>query len=419
MPDTVEDSPLLRKLKSPVYLTLILAILALGIALGSWGVQLSRDGGGGNSSSATAVGAVPEGVPAEFNRLFEVWAALKRDHFDRDSLDAGVLTEGAIQGMLRALDDPYASYLDSQQYAMESQDFKGFFEGIGAEVTMRDGQVTIVAPIPDTPAERAGIRPGDVILEIDGESTEGISLLEAVSKIRGTKGAGVDLVIRHKSGGETVSLTIIRDVINVTSVRLKMLVGRIAQVNITSFTDDTNDEIEEVLQKVDRFQARGLILDLRNNPGGLLDSVVHVTGQFVDDGLVLYEVDGRGRRRDWSVKSGGLAKDIPMVLLVNEFSASGSEVLAGALMDQNRATVIGAKTFGKGSVNTLRQLSDGSGLYFTIARWYTPNGTLIEAEGLEPNIAVEQPEDNSEDLQLDKAIEVLEAQIKALGQETG
>ena len=158
----------------------------------------------------------------------------------------------------------------------------------------------------------------------------------------------------------------------------------------------------------------GIILDVRNNPGGLLEPVVNVTSQFVDDGLVLYEVDGRGQRRDWKVREGGLAKDIPLVLLVNEFSASGSEVLAGAIMDGQRGTVIGVKTFGKGSVNILRKLSDGSGIYFTVARWFTPNGTLIEGEGLEPNIVVTQPEDGSEDLQLDKAVEVLESKVRAL-----
>ena len=165
------------------------------------------------------------------------------------------------------------------------------------------------------------------------------------------------------------------------------------------------------MNKLKDLGARGLILDVRNNPGGLLKSVVDVTGRFIDGGLVLYEVDGQQNRKNWSAKSGGLAKDVPMVVLVNEGSASGSEVLAGAIMDSQRATVVGAKTFGKGSVNTLRQLTDGSGLYFTIARWYTPAGTLIEGEGLEPDIVVIQPEDSEEDLQLDKAIEILEAEV--------
>ena len=400
----------MRNLVSSKSVLILVAILALAIAIASCGIQVgSRNEDNGSSSDAVAL---PEGAPEEFNILFEVWDAIKQDHFNRDSLDAEILSQGAVRGMLEALDDPYASYLTAQQYAMDSQDFKGFFEGIGAEVSMRDGRIMIVAPIPDTPAERAGIRPGDVILEINGESTEGISLLEAVSKIRGAKGESVDLLILHRTSVEPVRVTIVRDVIQVSSVKLKVFVGQIAHLRITSFTGTTEQELIEALEKIERFESRGVILDLRNNPGGLLDSVVRVTSHFIDDGLVLYEVDGRGNRKNWQVNSDGKAKEIPLVTLVNEFTASGSEVLAGALIDHERSTVIGATTFGKGSVNTIRRLSDGSGLYFTVARWYTPDGTLIEGEGVEPHIVVKQSEDDLEDLQLDKAIEILEKEIE-------
>ena len=397
----------MRNLVSSKSTLILAAILALVIA--SCGIQMEGQNEGAGSSGADAL---PEGAPEEFNIVFEVWDNLKRDHFQRDSLDAELLSQGAVRGMLEALDDPYASYLTAQQYAMDSQSFKGFFEGIGAEVSMRNGRIIIVAPIPDTPAERAGIRPGDIILEIDGESTEGISLLEAVGKIRGVKGESVELVILHQTSTEPTRITIVRDVIQVSSVKLKMFVGQIAHLRITNFTGTTERELVDALEKIKRFEARGIILDLRNNPGGLLDSVVGVTSHFVDDGLVLYEMDGRGNRKNWQVNPDGKAKEIPLVTLVNEFTASGGEVLAGALIDHERATVIGAATFGKGSVNTIRQLSDGSGLYFTIARWYTPDGTLIEGEGVEPHILVDQAEDDLEDLQLDKAIEVLEKEIE-------
>ena len=357
---------------------------------------------------------VPEGVPQDFNKVFEAWSTLKRDHFDRDSLDPDVLAAGAVKGLLEALDDPYALYLTRKQHAIESQDFKGFFEGIGAQVTMKNGRVTIVAPLDDTPAEKAGMLPGDIILEIDGESTEGISLLEAVSKIRGERGEPVDLVILRKTGGELVNMTVVRDVIKVKSANLRMLVGRIAHLKIINFTGTTDQEVADALERMEKLGARALILDVRNNPGGLLQTVVDVTGQFLDGGLVLYEVDGHDNRKDWKAGSGGLAKDIPMVLLVNGGSASASEVLAGALMDGDRALVVGEKTFGKGSVNTLRKLGDGSGMYFTIARWYTPGGTLIEGEGIQPDIVVTQPEEGEEDLQLDKAIELLETEVGRL-----
>lgn len=393
---------------------LFISVLALALALGACRLSDRQD-----RDSPSAVATLPNDVPQEFAKIFEVWFTLKRDHFSADSLDAETLSVGAVRGMLEALDDPYASYLTSQQYSTESQDFEGFFEGIGAEVSIRDGEIIIVAPIPDTPADEAGVLPGDVILMIDGESTEGYSLLDAVSKIRGQKGEPVVLLIRRRTGGDPVELTIVRGVIEIKSVSLKMLVGRIAHLRITSFTATTDDEVTEVLERINRLQARGLILDLRNNPGGLLRPVMNVTSQFLEDGLVLYEIDGDGKRRDWKVVSGGLARDIPMVVLVNEFSASGSEVLAGAIIDRQRATVLGEKTFGKGSVNTLRELSDGSGLYFTTALWYTPDGTLIEGQGLEPDLVVTQPEDDPEDIQFDRALEVLESELGALEKKQG
>lgn len=350
-------------------------------------------------------------LPPEFDRLSEVWKLLEEEHIDRDSLDAEALSAGSVRGLLQALDDPYASFLNAEQYGVESQDFKGFFEGIGAHVSMRDGQLVIIAPMQGSPAEKAGIRPGDQILAINDDSTAQITLLEAVSKIRGEKGTSVDLLVLHLNQAEPLTITVTRGVIPLNSVRLTMLEDRVGHLRIFSFGDKTDEELERALKEFRAAEGTGLVLDLRNNPGGLLRAVVDVANQFLDDGLILYEVNAQGERRDWETKSGGDGLDIPLVVLVNQFSASASEVLSGALMDHDRAEVIGVTTFGKGSVNTLKPLSDGSGVYFTIGRWYTPLGTLIEGEGITPDIFVEIPPDSIDDVQLSRAVEILKRQV--------
>ena len=367
---------------------------------------------GGSDEPDTAI----EGLPAEFQRLSEVWYLLVQEHIDGGELDPAEISDGAIRGMLIALDDPYAGFLDSEQYSLEKEDIQGFFGGIGAEVGIRDGVMTILAPMPDTPAEAAGIRPGDVILEVDGVSIQGLSLLEVVQLIRGDKGTKVKILIRHLSSAEPVLIEIERDIINLKSVELLMQVGRIGHLRLSGFTGTTNDDLREALERFERSQGLGIVLDLRNNPGGLVSSVVDVTSQFIDDGLVLYQIDAKGDRRNWGVKSGGKALDIPMVVLVNEFSASASEVFTGAIIDNERATVIGATTFGKGSVNNLWPLNDGSGINFTTARWFTPNGVLIEGEGITPDVLLDPIEENEDDdIHLDRAIEILKEQISRGG----
>ena len=394
--------PRLRLRHAPAALLIWLVVVVM---VTSCSLRMASRGGG-------EAEAAIEGLPAEFQRLAEVWEILQRQHIDRADLDGKALSDGAIRGMLRALEDPYAAYLTADQFNLESQDIRGFFEGIGAEVGLRDGRITIIGPIPDTPAEQAGIRPGDVILEIEGESTQGISLLEAVYKIRGEKGTTVELLVLHRNSGESVTVVITRGVIPLTSVRLLMQVGRIGHLRLSGFTGTTNDDLKEALDRFQRSQGAGLILDLRNNPGGLVSSVIDVASQFLaKDLLVLYQIDAEGQRIDWKTKSGGKGVDIPMVVLVNEFSASASEVLSGAIMDHDRATVLGTTTFGKGSVNNLWPLGDGSGINFTVARWFTPNGTQIEGEGITPDVVVEVPEGETEDIELDRAIELLKELI--------
>ena len=401
------------RLTRRIYFYGVLAAIALTVTL----VAISACGSSSPSSpsSAPAGEEALEGLPSEFQRMAEVWRLLRREHIDGEGLNGKELSDGAIRGMLRALDDPYAAYLTPDQFAVESQDIKGFFEGIGAEVGIRDGRITIIAPMPDAPAEQAGIRPGDIILEIEGESTQGLSLMEAVSRIRGEKGTPIELLILHLNSSQPLLLKIVRGVIPLESVRLVMQVGRIGYLRISTFTGTTNDEFKEALERFERSQGTGLILDLRNNPGGLLSSVIDVTSQFLEDGLVLYQVDAQDNRTDWKVKKGGKAKDIPLVVLVNAFSASASEVFTGAIMDHGRATVVGTTTFGKGSVNNLFRLNDQSGVNFTIARWFTPKGSLLEGKGLTPDVILEPSDEESEDVQLDRAIGLLQELILRSG----
>ena len=384
-----------------------LIVLAVGAAL-ALSVQYTVDrawlGNWGTVSES-------QSLPPEFDRLGEAWSLLEREHIDRQELDPKTVSDGAIRGMLQALDDPYASFLDAQQFDIESQEIRGFFEGIGAQVGIREDRLTIIAPLPDTPAEQSGIRPGDIILEIDGESADGISLLEAVSKIRGQRGTSVELLVLHLNQTEATLIAITRGVIPLETVRFAMRPDGIGHLRISSFSDTTNQQVEAAIQEFRAANGTGLIVDLRNNPGGLLKAVVDVTSQFLEDGLVTYELDAQGSRREWKVSPDGKGKDIPMVVLINEFSASASEVFSGAIIDHNRAPVIGVTSFGKGSVNTMRGLSDGSGIFFTIARWYTPNGNLIEGEGITPTLAVSIPEDASSDVQLERAIEILQQRL--------
>ncbi len=384
----------------------IMTIVLLGAAACS--------GGDGESPETVTI----EGLPPEFERLSEVWDLLNREQIDGANIDPLTISDGAIRGMLLALGDPYASFLDREQLSLEQEDIRGFFGGIGAEVGVRNGVMTILAPMPDTPAEGAGVRAGDVILEVNGESIRGLTLLEVVHLIRGEKGTKVTLLLRHLSNSETVLVEIERDIINLESVTLLMQVGRIGHLRLSGFTGTTNDELKEALARFERSKGLGIVLDLRNNPGGLVSSVVDVTSQFIKDGLVLYQEDAKGNRRDWRVKSGGKALDIPMVVLVNEFSASASEVFTGAIIDSDRATVIGTTTFGKGSVTNLWPLDDGSGVNFTTARWFTPGGTLIEGQGLTPDVVLDPlDEDEDEDLHLDRAVEILKEEL-SLGAST-
>jgi carboxyl-terminal processing protease len=352
-------------------------------------------------------------LPQEFDLLSEVWQSLNEYYVNITDLDPTELSKGAVEGMLDSLGDPYTAYMESHE--IELSDLEGSYEGVGAYVSMEDGQLTVVSPIAGSPAEREGVRANDLILEIDGESTADMSLMEAIMKIRGPKGSSVTLTILHQREYEPVDITIVREEIELESVYLDVLPENIAHLQITHFEADTTGEFTSALGDALDSGVSGIIVDLRGNPGGYLDIVVDIADEFLDGGMVLYEADDSGNVIDeYPATAGGMATDIPLVVLVDNSSASGSEVLAGALRDHGRATIIGTTTYGKGSVNVLRRLSDGSGLYITIARWLTPNHHLIEGVGLVPDIVVELTEEDIDagiDTQLEYAIEYLQSQF--------
>jgi carboxyl-terminal processing protease len=354
---------------------------------------------GTGCSSIINIAASP-GSAQGLDTVEEAWDIIFRDYVEKNNLDADQLSKGAIRGMVEALDDPYTAYLDAETYQLGLSDLEGKFEGIGAHVAIREGQLVIVAPIPDTPAAKAGVKAGDKVLEIDGKSTSEMSLAEAVLLVRGPQGTIVRLLVLHEGETEPEEINIVRAEIEVSSVNFEMRED-IAYISISHFSVRTDSELSPVLDSLVREAATGIILDLRSNPGGIVAAVIDVASHFLTEGIVLDMVDNQGKHTTMSVKQSELTTDLPLVVLVDGFSASASEVLAGALQDYGRATIAGAKTFGKGSVNVLRQLSDGSGLYITTARWLTPKGRLIEGEGITPNYELELEGEDAIDWAID------------------
>ena len=268
-----------------------------------------------------------------------------------------------------------------------------------------------MAPLPDSPAQRAGIMPADVILAVDGEPVEGFSLGMVIDRIRGPEGEPVRLRIERPETGEVIDVTIVREGIRLVTTTFELVADRVARVQITQFVATTIDDLKRVLDEVLELGVAGVVLDLRNNPGGLVTSVVDVASQFLSEGLVLFQIDADGGRTEWRVTGGGKAREVPLVVLVNEGSASASEVLAGALQDKGRGLIIGTQTFGKGVVNTPVEFSDGSGLIITTARWFTPKGRTIGDVGITPDIEVPRTVDQiaeGQDPQLEAALDVLE-----------
>ena len=303
------------------------------------------------------------------------------------------LIEGAIQGMLKNL-DPHSSYLSLDSYKAMKVEAEGEFGGLGIEITMRDNLLTVVSPIEDTPAYRSGVQAGDIIVKINNESTRGISLPDAVKKLRGPVKSKVTITILRKGFKTLKDFIITRAIIKMKSVWSRRMEDNIGYIRIRNFAKTTTDEVKKGLGEFsDKGPLKGLVLDLRNNPGGLLNQSVGVSNIFLNKGALIVYTEGRTPDQNMTFKTQKSSKyvDLPLVILVNGGSASASEIVAGALKDLNRAIVMGTKTFGKGSVQTIIPLSDGSGLRLTTAKYFTPSGKIIDKNGIDPNIIVDNP----------------------------
>ncbi len=306
-----------------------------------------------------------------------------------EPIDTQDVIEGAIRGMLMTL-DPHSSFMNPDDFKELQVETKGSFSGIGIEITIKDGILTVVSPIEGTPAYEKGIKAGDKIIKIENEPTKDMSLMDAVKRLRGFKGTPVTISVHRQGWTELQEITIIRDVIPIHSVKAKILEPGFAYVRITNFQSQTSKDLKKSLKSLTKeTEIKGLILDLRNNPGGLLDQSVKISDLFLEEGLIVF-TKGRHTNQDMEFKahSTGTLYSFPIVVLVNEGSASASEIVAGALQDNKRALVLGTQTFGKGSVQTIIPMNDGAGLRLTTARYYTPSGVSIQAKGITPDIII-------------------------------
>ncbi len=375
----------------------------------------------------------PEITNVDFSQFWNVWLKLQSTYYDKSKIDPQKMLSGAISGMVQSVGDPFTIYLPPTQNDNFKQGLAGQFSGIGAELGTKDKDIIVIAPLDGSPAQKAGIKAGDIIVKVEGESTAGWMLSQAVEKIRGPKDTTITLTVLHKNEKDFKDVQIKRDIITVKSVtgwvkKVKDVEGikkegalktketsAIAYIRLSQFGDSTNKDWLSLMNKLSNDKDKekdfkGIILDLRNNPGGYLTDAVFISSDFLTPGKpVVMEDNGTLDKRTLGVtRSNGKFPDTPVIVLINKGSASASEIVAGALHDNNRAKLVGETSFGKGTIQQAEDFGNGAGLHVTIAKWLTPNGTWINEKGLTPDVSISlDPKDQSRDTQLEKAIEEL------------
>lgn len=374
-------------------------------------------GAEGNGTTTVEIIADRNTIPSklskkvDFNLFWQTWDYIQSNYVDTGVTDPQ-LFYGSLEGMVASLGDPYSVYFEPELSKKFQQEISGSFDGIGAEIGLKNDTITIISPLSGGPAQKAGLKAGDSIISIDGKETKDISLDYAVELIRGPKGTSVTLVIFRKGEANTRSFSVKREKVGIESVEWSLLPGDIIDLKLKYFNEDTLNDFRDSVNEFMAKKPKGIILDMRNNPGGLLSTAIEITSFWVGgkDNIVIERGrDGQyiGERAN---NSNAILKDIPTIVLINKGSASGSEILAGALQDLKLAQLVGETSFGKGSVQDLRELSDGSSIKLTIAKWFTPLGREINEKGIDPDIKVELTDEdwnNDKDPQMDKAIELL------------
>jgi carboxyl-terminal processing protease len=405
----------LTKLLIAVACALVVAIVAFGAFF------LGR----GSVSEANPIASATSS-DYDYSLLNQIRQVLGRDYVKQDNLDDQALFEAAINGMLGLLNDNGTYYMTPEDFQTDTT-LTGSFEGIGATVAAQNNEIVIVSPIKDTAAEKAGLKSGDVIMAVDGEPTKGWTVEKTVLRIRGQRGTQVTLTIRHDDGKiEDYKLT--RQTVQVESVTIVppggtlrdasgAAVTEFGYIQIREFSRRTAQELEAAVKEHLSKGVKGLILDVRSNPGGLLNTTIQMADQFLDNGNIVIQRDGSGKETAYTARNGQIVPgNLPIVILQNRYSASASEVLAAALQDNGRATVIGEKSFGKGTVNTARELSNGGAVYVSIANWLTPRGALIDKVGVQPDILVTRTDEDVDlrrDPEVYRAIDVLRGSVRA------
>ena len=405
------------KLGAIIIAVIVIVFTSLGI-----GILIGASGFG------IMAGSPPSDVePDNFSVFWQAWDTVHKNFVDQDALDDQMLTYGAIRGMVQSLgDEGHTSFLTPEERERQTTELSGTFSGIGAQLGVRDQLPVIVAPFDGSPADQAGVKAGDIILEVDGEDVTSLALNDIVAKIRGPEGTEVTLSLLRPDENRSVEVTITRGEIKVPAASWAMIPGTtIALIRLSQFTANAEANIVASLEEAEAAGATAMVLDVRNNPGGLLEQAVNVTSQFLSDGDVLLEEDANGNRKAYAVKAGGKGTELPMVVLINGGSASSSEILAGAMQDHERAQLVGQTTFGTGTVLQPFILEDGSALLLGTRQWLTPEGRLIRKQGISPDYEVELPIEAdlltpeeieqldetevaaSEDTQLLKALELL------------